>query len=72
VPPAATAPETSYCMLQGMSFGTLCCNSLRAPHLICLEMRTKQSDMRASRRVLKPRMHKEADEGEFLTGCTAG
>jgi hypothetical protein len=54
-----------------MSFGTLRYNSLWAPHLTHLETWTKESDMRASRWVLKPRMHKEADEWEFLMGRTA-
>jgi hypothetical protein len=38
------------------------CNSLRTPHPTHLETQTKESDMRATRRVIKPRMHKEVDE----------
>ena len=37
-----------------------------------INLRTKESDMRASRRVQKPEMRKEADEREALTGRTAG
>jgi hypothetical protein len=72
VPPAATAGATGYCALQGVSFGTLQCKSMWAPHLTRLETQTKESDMHASRRVLKPGMHKEDDEREFLTARTAG
>ena len=57
---------------QGVSFGMLCYNSLRAPHLTRLETQTNESDMHASRRVLKPGMRKEANEREALTGRTAG
>ncbi|RLM52637.1 hypothetical protein C2845_PMPSC055533 [Panicum miliaceum] len=42
------------------------------PIATVLKTRTKESDMRASRRVLKPGMRKEADEREALTGRTAG
>jgi hypothetical protein len=72
VPPAATAGATGYYALQVMSLGTLQYNSLQAPHPTHLEIRIKEPDMIASKRVLKPMMHKEADEREFLTRCTAG
>ena len=45
---------------------------MRAPYPTRLETRTKESDMRASRQVLKPGMHKEADEQEALKGRTTG
>src|SRR6185312_10401607 len=60
------------CAPQGASLGTLRYNGLRAPHPTRLETRTKESDMRASGRVLKPGKRKEADEREALTGRTAG
>lgn len=46
--------------------------AMSATHPTRLVTRTKESDMRASRRVLKPGMRKEADEREALTGRTAG
>jgi hypothetical protein len=67
VPSAATVGATGYYALQGMSFGTQCCNILWAAHL---ETWTKESGMRVSRQVLKPGMHKKADERQFLTGRT--
>jgi hypothetical protein len=71
-PPAAVVGTAGIRAPQGAPLGALRCNGLRAPHPTRLETRTKESDMRASRRVLKPGMRKEADEREALTGRTAG
>ena len=72
MPPAAVVGTAGSCMPQGASLKTLRYNSLRAPHPTHLETRTKESDMRASRQVLKHGMRKEADEREALTGYTTG
>ncbi|XBH66617.1 hypothetical protein VPH35_095083 [Triticum aestivum] len=60
------------CAPKGVSLGAVHCDGLRAPHPTRLETRTKESDMRASRRFLKPGMHKEAEKREALMGRTAG
>ncbi len=72
MPPVAVVGTAGTRAPKGVSLGALRCNGLWAPHPTRLETRTKESDMRASRRVLKPGMRKEADEREALTGRTAG
>jgi hypothetical protein len=71
VPPEAVVGTTGFRVPQGASHGTLRCNDLWTPHPTLPETRTKESDMRASRRVLKPRMRKEVDEREALRGPIA-
>ena len=71
MPLEAVVGTAGSCAPQGASLGALRCNGLRAPHLTRLETQTNESDMHASRRVLKPGMRKEADEREALTGRTA-
>jgi hypothetical protein len=65
--PPLVQPVTAHCKVCPLG-----CKSMWAPHLTRLETQTKESDMHASRRVLKPGMHKEDDEREFLTARTAG
>ena len=55
-----------------MFFGVLRCNGLRVLHSIRFEIRIKEFDMRASRRVLKFGMRKEVDEREVFTGRIVG
>ena len=57
---------------KGVFFGVLRCNGLRVFYPIRFEIRIKESDMRASRRVLKFGMRKEADEREVFTGRIVG
>ena len=64
MPLEAVVGTAGNCAPQGTSLGTLRCNSLRVLHPTRLETRNKESDMRASLRVLKPGKRKEADERE--------